>query len=253
MKEELLKGKVALITGGTAGIGKAIVHRFAEEGARVAIVGTNQQRGKAIVEEIVERFPESQAIFFPVNVSDAESVKEGTKKVLEAFGHVDILVNNAGITKDQLLIRMPEKDWDDVIDTNLKSCFLMIQALLKPMMKARQGKIINMSSIVGITGNAGQGNYAASKAGIIGLTKAMAKELASRNIAVNCIAPGFIDTPMTQALTEEQRSKILTSVPVGRLGTPEEIANVALFLASALSDYVTGQVLIVDGGMALGG
>lgn len=248
---KLLKDQTALITGGTAGIGKAIALRFAEAGANVAIFGTNNERGNQVVAEIRQITNSDNAMFVAVDVADTKQVEEAIKQVTGRFSHIDILVNNAGITKDQLLMKMTEADWDDVMNVNVKSCYNTSKALVRSLMKARKGKIINMSSIVGLTGNAGQANYAASKAAIIGFTKALAKELAPRNICVNCIAPGFITTPMTDALNEEQRKAVLSRVPLGRMGDPQEIAHAALFLASSLSDYITGQVLVVDGGMTM--
>lgn len=246
---QLLKDQVALITGGTAGIGKEIAIKFAEQGAKVVIFGTNADRGNEVVNTISAKG--GSAFFYSVDVSQTSSVDEAIKKILEQHGHVDVLVNNAGITRDQLLMKMTEEEWDAVFNVNVKSCYNTAKALIRAMMKARKGKIINMSSVVGLTGNAGQVNYAASKAAIIGFTKALAKEVASRNICVNCIAPGFIETNMTNALTDNQKSDILKEIPMGRMGTTAEIANAALYLASMLSDYVTGQVLTVDGGMAM--
>jgi 3-oxoacyl-[acyl-carrier protein] reductase len=251
MIKDLLKDQVALVTGGTAGIGKAIALTFAEHGAKVVIFGTNQERGQQVVQEISERAQGSQALFLPVNVANTQQVEEAIKKVLDSFTRVDILVNNAGITRDQLLMKMSEEDWDTVMENNVKSCYNTLHALVRSMMKARKGKIINMSSVVGLSGNPGQVNYAASKAAIIGLTKALAKELASRNICVNCVAPGFIETPMTDKLTKEQKEDTLARIPLGKMGLPQDIAYIALFLASHWSDYITGQVIAVDGGMVM--
>lgn len=249
--KDLLKDQVAIVTGGTAGIGKSIALKFAEHGARVAIFGTNQERGTEVLNEIHQIAQNDSAQFYQINVANTAEVGEAIKKVLEKFGHVDVLVNNAGITCDQLIMKMSEDEWDKVMDINVKSCYNTAHALVRPMMKAKKGKIINMSSVIGLTGNAGQVNYAASKAAIIGFTKALAKELATRNICVNCIAPGFIDTRMTDVMTETQKESILGKIPLGRMGTPADIANVALFLASMLSDYITGQVFTVDGGMVM--
>ncbi len=242
----MLKNQVAIVTGGTAGIGKAIALKFAEHGAKVSIFGTNAERGAQIVKEI-----KGEAFFIQVDGSKTEDVANAVSQVVEKFGNVDILVNNAGITKDQLLIRMSEEDWDNVMAINVKSCYNTCRVLARSMMKARKGKIINMSSVVGLSGNIGQANYAASKAAVIGFTKALAKELASRNICVNCIAPGFIGTRMTDAMTEQQKESIVATIPFGRIGEPDDIAKAALFLASSLSDYITGQVLTVDGGKAM--
>jgi 3-oxoacyl-[acyl-carrier protein] reductase len=250
---QLLKAKKALITGGTAGIGKEIALEFVKQGADVAIFGTNAERAAQVVQELeqAKSFPEQRIESFIVNVSEKSSVESAIQQLLGKWGQIDVLVNNAGITRDGLLMRMSEEDWDQVIDVNLKSVYNTCQALVRPMIKAKGGKIINISSVVGLTGNAGQANYAASKSGMIGFTKALAQELATRNVCVNCIAPGFIQTRMTDVLTEGQKEGILKKIPMGRLGDPRDIANAAVFLASNLSDYVTGQVLTVDGGMVM--
>lgn len=247
----LLKDQTAIVTGGNAGIGKAVALKLAANGARVLIFGTNLERGNQVVEEIRQLTQQESAWFYKVDVSKTAEVDLVIKQVLEKFGNIDMLVNNAGITRDQLLMKMSEEDWDIVMDINVKSCYNTCRALVRPMMKARKGTIINMSSVVGLTGNIGQANYAASKAAIIGLTKALAKELASRHIRVNCICPGFIETAMTDAMTDAQKQALLANIPLGRMGLPEEIGNAALFLASSLSSYVTGQVLTVDGGMVM--
>jgi 3-oxoacyl-[acyl-carrier protein] reductase len=249
---QLLENKVALVTGGTAGIGKAIGMAFAKQGASVVIFGTNAERAAQVVQEMEAiAGPNQKFLFKLLDISDKKAVDEAIVGVLATFGTIDILVNNAGITIDGLLMKMSEEDWDRVIDVNLKSVYNTCQALVRPMLKARRGKIINISSVVGLMGNAGQTNYAASKAGMIGMTKALAKEVASRGICVNCIAPGFIQTPMTDDLTDAQKEVIFKQIPMGRLGTPEEIANAAVFLASPMSDYLTGQTLTVDGGMVM--
>lgn len=248
--QNLLQNQIAIVTGGTAGIGKEIATKFAEQGARVAIFGTNSERGQKVVADVKEKTGKDLASFYQVDVSSSNEVACAIKEVQEANGNVDILVNNAGITRDQLLIKMSEQDWDDVLAINVKSCYNTTHALARSMMKARKGKIINMSSVVGLTGNAGQVNYAASKAAVIGFTKALAKELAGRNICVNCIAPGFIDTKMTETLSDSQKENTLSQIPFRRMGTTEDVANAALFLASYLSDYITGQVVTVDGGMS---
>lgn len=249
----LLKDKKALITGGTAGIGKEIALTYAKHGAHVAVFGTNPERAAQIMQELEQcrLFPEQKFLVELVNVADKKAVDEAVAKILAAFGTVDILVNNAGITRDGLLMKMSEEDWDQVIAVNLKSVYNTCQALVRAMIRARCGKIINISSVVGLTGNAGQVNYAASKSGIIGFTQSLAKELAGRNVCVNCIAPGFIKTSMTDVLTDAQKEGILKQIPMGRLGHPQEIADAALFLASPLSNYMTGQVLTVDGGMVM--
>lgn len=248
---DMLKGQTALVTGGTAGIGKAIALRLAENGAKVAIFGTNIERGALVVEEIRQLTQQDHARFYRVDVSQTKDVDLAVKQVLETFGNIDILVNNAGVTRDQLMMKMSEEDWDIVMDINVKSCYNTCHALVRPMMKARKGVIINMSSVVGLTGNIGQANYAASKAAIIGFTKALAKELASRQIRVNCICPGFIETGMTNEMTDAQKEATLIKIPLNRMGLPAEIGNVALFLASHLSSYITGQVFTVDGGMVI--
>ena len=240
-----LTGQIVVITGATAGIGKTIALRFGKEGAFVIVIGTNPERGAQVVQEIGS----DKAQFIALNVADTAAVDTVFKQILEKHKQIDVLINNAGITRDGLLMKMGETDWDELIAINLKSCYNTSKAAVRAMMKARKGKIINMSSVVGLTGNAGQANYAASKAGMIGFSKALAKELAPRNICVNCIAPGFIETAMTDALTEEQKKQIYDSIPLGRMGKTEEIAEAALFLATA--DYVTGQVLTVDGGMVM--
>jgi len=246
---QMLKNNVALITGGTAGIGKAIALKFAKEGAHIALFGSTPEKGAQAILELEEQIPGIRAHFYEVDVANTRPVDEAVQKVIADLGPVDILVNNAGITKDQLLLRMSEDDWDSVMSVNVKSCYNLSRALVRSMIKARKGKIINVSSVVGLMGNPSQVNYAASKAAMIGFTKALAKELASRQICVNCIAPGFITTQMTDALTDAQKDAILDKIPLGRFGLPEEIADTALFLASSLSNYMTGQVLVVDGGL----
>jgi 3-oxoacyl-[acyl-carrier protein] reductase len=250
---QLLTAKKALITGGTAGIGKEIALAFAKQGADVAIFGTNGERSAQVLSEMEQAriSPEQKFESFLVNVSEKASVEAAVQQLLAKWGQIDILVNNAGITRDGLLMRMSEEDWDQVIDVNLKSVYNTCQALVRSMIKAKCGKIINISSVVGLTGNAGQANYAASKSGMIGFTKALALELATRNVCVNCIAPGFIETRMTDVLTDGQKEGVLKKIPMGRMGSPQDIANAAVFLASHLSDYVTGQVLTVDGGMVM--
>ncbi len=249
----MLRGKKALITGGTAGIGRQIAIVFAKQGASVAIFGTNRERGVKVVEELQScRVDEGQEFLFePVNVSSKQETEMVIQKVLEKWEKIDVLVNNAGITRDGLLMKMSEQDWDEVIDVNLKSVYNTSQTLIRSMLKRKSGKIINISSIVGLTGNPGQANYAASKSGIIGFTKALAQEVATRGINVNCIAPGFIETAMTEKLTEQQKSEILKKIPMSRIGTPQDVADVALFLASDASNYITGQVITVDGGMVM--
>lgn len=246
-----MKDQVAVVTGGNAGIGKAIALKLAREGVKVAIVGTNRETGEGAVAEIQKEVPGSTIRFYQADVSKTSVVDELIKKILEEYGSIDILVNNAGITADQLLMKMTEEEWDKVISINLKSCYNTCKAVIRPMMKARTGRIINISSIVGLNGNPGQVNYAASKAGMIGLTKALAKEVGVRNILVNCVAPGFIQTKMTEVLSEGQKEALLKLIPLGRMGEPVEIANVVWFLASPLANYITGQVITVDGGIVM--
>ena len=245
----LLKGQIALITGGAQGIGKEIALLFANEGAHVAIVDLNKenlQKTKAEIESKGVRCVEIEA-----NVTQSAQVDEAVKKCVDSLNRIDILVNNAGITKDNLLVRMSEEDWDLVISINLKGTFLFTKAVSRIMMKQRSGRIVNIASIIGVMGNAGQANYAASKAGVIGLTKSTAKELSKRGVNVNAIAPGFIKTAMTDKLPEDIRNLMLTQIPLERFGLPEDVAQVALFLASKYSSYVTGQVVQVDGGMLM--
>lgn len=250
---ELLKGKKALITGGTAGIGKAIARLYAEQGADVAIFGTNKERAEQAVQEIGSALihSEQKILSFLVDVAKAKEIETAIQKLLAEWGKIDILVNNAGITRDNLLIRMSEEEWDLVMDVNLKSVYNTCRVIARPMMKARSGSIINITSIVGLTGNAGQVNYAASKSGMIGFTKSLAKELASRGVRANCVAPGYIETQMTEVLPPQVKEGILTKIPLSRIGQPRDVAHAALFLASDLSNYITGQVLAVDGGMVM--
>lgn len=241
-----LTGKKALITGATGGIGLAIATALHGAGASVALSGTRKEKLDEIVATLGER-----AFAVPANLSDMESVDALPKAAIEAMGGLDILVNNAGITRDNLAMRMKDDEWDDVLNVNLKASFKLSKAVLRPMMKARHGRIINITSVVGTTGNAGQVNYAASKAGTVGMSKSMAQEVASRGITVNCVAPGFIATPMTDVLDEKQREAIMQNIPISRLGNPEEIAASVLYLASDEAAYVTGQTLHVNGGMAM--
>ncbi len=245
-----LEGRIALVTGGARGIGRAIVLELARSGADVAF--TYRTSGR-FVESVVSEIESIGRRALPVeaDATSAASAVEVIGKVTAQFNRLDILVNNAGITKDNLLLRMSEEDWDSVIRTNMKSVFNYTKAAARTMMGQRYGKIVNLSSVVGIKGNAGQSNYSASKAGIIGFTKSIAKELASRNILVNAVAPGYIDTDMTAALTEEQRTAVIDTIPLRRVAKPEEVAKVVLFLASPDSDYMTGQVISVDGGMSV--
>lgn len=244
----MLKDQVALITGASRGIGQAIAVAFAREGAKLVLSASSEANLKD-TETMIKQFPNCSYVLTGANVANADEVQEVVKKALDTYGLLNILVNNAGITRDTLMPVMSEKDWDDVLSTNLKSVFLFTKACSRPMMKQRSGVIINVSSVVGITGNAGQANYAASKAGMLAFTKSVAKELAKRNVRANAIAPGFIKTSMTEKLPEELRGKIKEQIPLGRLGDPQDIADVAVFLASDASRYMTGQVLVVDGGL----
>ena len=244
----LLDGKVAIITGASRGIGKSIAETFIKEGATVAFTYlSSDEKAKALEAELSANGGKAKG--FKSNASDFDAAQSLSDAVMEEFGQIDILVNNAGITKDNLLMRMGEQDWDDVININLKSAFNLTKAVLRPMLKARQGSIINMSSVVGVSGNPGQANYAASKAGMIGFTKSVAQELGSRNIRCNAIAPGFIETEMTATLDEKVVQGWRDGIPMKRGGTPEDVAKVTVFLASDLSSYVTGQTINVCGGM----
>lgn len=241
-----LDGKIALVTGATRGIGKAIAESLAREGAYVFGTATSEKGAETISAYLGE-----SGEGLVLNVTDQESIESVLKAITEKKGSPAILVNNAGITRDQLLMRMKDDEWNDVILTNLTSVYTLSKALLRPMMKARYGRIINISSVVGITGNAGQTNYAAAKAGVIGFTKSMAKEVGSRGITVNCVAPGFIDTDMTKDLPESVKESLLANIPAGRLGEPEEIAAAVTFLASDLAAYITGETINVNGGMLM--
>ena len=246
----ILENKIALVTGGSRGIGKAVALSLADAGANVMIVyQRSSAEAQVVVDEITKKGKKSAA--FQADAASFNQANDVVSKIVEQFQRLDILVNNAGITKDGLLMRMSEEDWNAVIDTNLKSVFNFTKAAVRPMISQRAGKIINMTSIVGIMGNAGQANYAASKAGIIGFTKSMAKELGSRNVQVNAVAPGYVETDMTSKLNDEQRKKLEEIIPLKRTAKPEEIASAVKFLASSDADYITGHVLCVDGGMAM--
>lgn len=244
------KGKVAIVTGASRGIGRAIAVSFAKAGATLVLCATNTGLLEQVSSEIMS-ISGAKPQAFAFDVRDSKMIDEVVKKTLDTHGRIDILVNNAGITRDQLLAMMPEESWDEVLSINLKSAFLFTKAVTKPMIRARSGRIINIGSVVGVMGNAGQANYAASKAGLIGLSKSAAKELAKRNITVNVIAPGFIQTDMTRKLGDKVQTELLEVIPLGRLGEPEDVANLALFLASDHSSYITGQVIQVDGGMVM--
>ncbi len=242
-----LQGRTALVTGASQGIGKACALALAQAGARVALAARGEGKLNEVAAEIASKG--GAAAVFALDVASEESIKACAKAAMQHFGSVEILVNNAGITRDTLALRMKRADWDEVIQTNLTGTFLMTQALLSPMLKARWGRIISISSVVGETGQAGQANYAASKAGLIGLTKSLARELASRNITVNAVAPGYIETAMTAVLDEKQRASMLQGIPLGRPGTDAEVAAAVRYLASEEAAYITGHVLDVNGGM----
>lgn len=246
----LLEGKNALVTGSSRGIGRAIALELGRLGANVAV---NYAGNEAKAQEVVDELEKMgvQAIKIQADVTDEDAVKKMVKEVIQTFGSLEILVNNAGITRDNLLMRMKEEEFDEVIDTNLKGAFLCTKAVVRQMMRQKYGRIINIASIVGISGNPGQANYVAAKAGLIGLTKSNAKELASRNILVNAVAPGFITTDMTDELTDEQKEAIFRLIPLERFGEPEDVANVVGFLASDKAKYITGQTIHVDGGMVM--
>jgi len=241
-----LEGKAALVTGASGGIGAAIARGLHGRGARVGLSGTRVEPLEALASELGER-----AFVLPCNLSDAAAVAALPKAAVEAMGSVDILVNNAGITRDNLFMRMSDEEWSSVLQVNLTSAMILAKGVLRPMMKARWGRIVNITSVVGATGNPGQANYAASKAGLVGMSKSLAYEVASRGITVNCVAPGFITTAMTDKLTDDQKSAILTQVPMGRMGEADEIASAVVYLSSAEAGYITGATLHVNGGMAM--
>ena len=241
-----LTGKTALVTGASGGIGGAIATALHGAGATVALSGTREEPLRALADTLGAR-----AHVVPANLGDADALAALPKAATEAMGGLDILVNNAGITRDNLFMRMSDEEWAQVLDVNLTSAFRLSRAVLRGMMKARWGRIVNITSVVGTTGNPGQGNYAAAKAGLVGMSKSLAYEVASRGITVNCVAPGFIETPMTDKLTDDQKAKIQGQIPAGRMGTPEEIAAAVLYLASPEAGYVTGATLHVNGGMAM--
>ena len=241
-----LTGMTALVTGASGGIGSEIARALAGQGARVALSGTREEALKAVQAEVG-----GESVILPTNLSDAAAVDALVPRAVEALGKLDILVNNAGVTRDNLAMRMKDEEWSDVIRINLEAAFRLARASLKPMMRARFGRIISVTSVVGTTGNPGQANYAASKAGLVGMSKALAQEVASRGITVNCIAPGFIASPMTEALPGAQKEALLGKIPVGKLGTGGDVAAAAVYLASREAEYVTGQTLHVNGGMAM--
>ncbi len=245
-----LKNKTAIITGSSRGIGKKIAETLAKEGVNVVITATNSDKASSVAEEIKSAY-NVETLGLEHDAKSSESCKNVIAKTIEKFGSIDILVNNAGITKDMLVIQMDDNAWNDVLSTNLSGAFYTSREAAKNMLRARKGKIINISSVIGKMGNAGQANYAAAKAGLIGITKSMAKEFAPRNICVNAIAPGFIQTDMTDALPEDTVKGIMSITPLKKLGTPEDVANLVLFLASDMSNYITGEVIAVDGGMSM--
>ena len=241
-----LKNKIAIVTGASQGIGKIIAFELAKSGAHVVCISRNKKAIESTVDEITQN--NGKASSFPCDVSDSDAFMKIILEIIEKNDKIDILVNNAGITRDSILVRMSNEDWDDVINTNLKGAFSCTKAVMRYMMKNKFGRIINITSIVGLTGNAGQANYAASKAGLIGMTKSIAKEVASRGITANCIAPGWIETSMTDILNEEVKNKLLSQIPAGKIGSPDDIANTVIFLASDEAGYITGQTITVDGG-----
>ena len=245
-----LEGKTAIITGASRGIGREIALVFAKAGAKLTLTARSEEQLKDLAKEIVSSGG-AEPLCVPLDVNLSEKVDEMVDKTLDKFSRVDILVNNAGITRDGLVLRMSDEDWDEVLNTNLRGAFFCLRAVAKPMMRQRSGRIINMASVIGLIGNAGQANYAASKAGLIALTKSAAKELGSRNVLINAIAPGFIDTEMTRALSDDVKNMILKTIPTGTFGKPVDVAQAALFLASDEASFITGHVLTVDGGLVM--
>lgn len=243
-----LTGKVSLITGSTRGIGRAIAEKLAQSGSTVVITGTSREKAESVAKEISEKYS-VDAFGVEMNLLSEESIKKAFEDINQKVDGIDILVNNAGITRDKLFLRMSLQDWEEVIKVNLTGTFIVTQNAIKKMLKQRWGRIVNISSVVGFTGNVGQVNYATTKAGLVGFTKSLAKELAPRNILVNAVAPGFIETDMTAVLSEEIKENYKKQIPMGRFGSPEEVANVVLFLVSDLASYITGEVIHVNGGM----
>ncbi|MFH1540617.1 MAG: 3-oxoacyl-[acyl-carrier-protein] reductase [Elusimicrobiota bacterium] len=248
MCKQKLRDSVAIVTGGAQGIGRAIAEKLADEGAKIVVVDIMEESAKKTAEEILKD-KNVETIALKVDVSSSQETEEMIKKTIEKFGKIDIMINNAGITRDNLLIRMSDDDWDKVIAINLKGVFNCSKAVAKVMMKQRSGKIVNIASVVGLMGNAGQVNYSASKGGVIALTKTLARELASRNINVNAVAPGFIKTAMTEKLPQDAKEKLTNLIPLARLGDPQDVANVVVFLCTDESSYITGEIVSVNGGM----
>lgn len=246
-----LTDKVAIVTGASRGIGRAIAVKLGQEGCKIAGVSRSEQSAAETGKFLKEAYPQAEYRGYAVDVSDEAEVEKAVEKIFADFGRIDILVNNAGITRDNLLMRMTGKEWDEVLQTNLKGAFNWTKPVVKYMMKARYGRIINMSSIIGLRGNAGQANYAAAKAGLLGFTKSVAREFASRNVTCNAICPGFIQTDMTAKLPEDLKAKLLAEIPLKRLGNPEDIACATAFLCSEEASYITGQVLTIDGGLVM--
>jgi len=246
-----LKGKICIVTGGARGIGKEICSCFLAEGATVCIFDLNKTEALNTLDQFVQKYGKEKAVFFNVDITSIDSVDNSMEEIIKKFGRIDVLVNNAGITSDNLVLRMDIAEWKKVIDINLTGTFICSKYASRYMVKQKSGRIINMSSVIGIKGNAGQSNYSASKAGVIGLTKSMAREFASRNINVNAIAPGYIETEMTKKIDEKFKEKIISMIPSGKLGTVEDVAKTAVFLASDDSEYITGAVINLDGGMGI--
>lgn len=249
-RERELEGEIALVTGGSSGIGKEIVHSLLKQGAKVVVMGTNRERGIEVTNRFQEEIEGSFCTFYKVDVSQREEVKEACLAISQEWEDISILINNAGIARDDLLIRMREEDWDRVLAVNLKSLYNTTQSVMQPMIRKKKGVIVNISSVVGLRGNAGQTNYCASKAGIIGFTKALAREVAIKGIRVNCVAPGFIKTEMTEKLIEQQATKYREQIPMRRFGNCQDVAALVTFLVGNDSQYITGQVFPVDGGLS---